>query len=155
FGDRDFLPPRSLLADEIHLYAHIQGAQIGYALRRLLARAELNARPDDVRPARPLAIGMSATLGQPAEVWKKLTGATAVLAIAPDSAAPLAGGAPELTENPRGREYFYFIQPEVESLGKLVAGSSTTIQALMCLAHGMRRRPGERGGYRGLAFFDS
>jgi hypothetical protein len=66
FGDRpEFLRPRAILADEIHLYSHIQGAQIGYALRRLFARCELNARPGDVRPPRPLAVGMSATFGEP------------------------------------------------------------------------------------------
>jgi hypothetical protein len=47
------------------------------------------------------------------------------------------------------------VQPEIESRGQFIAGESTTIQALMCLAHGMRRRPGARGGYRGLVFFDS
>lgn len=145
FGDRDgFLPPRALVADEVHLYSHIQGAQVGYALRRLLARAELNARFGE---ARPLAVGMSATLGRPAEAWGRLIGRTEVGEIAPVPA--------EVSVNPRGREYFYFVQPEVESHGRLVAGGTATIQALMCLAHGMRRRPGDRGGYRGLVFFDS
>src|SRR5262249_16088696 len=60
FGDDPaFTPPRAILADEIHLYSHIHGAQVGLTLRRLTARAELNAR--GVR--RVLAIGMSATLG--------------------------------------------------------------------------------------------
>ena len=34
-------------------------------------------------------------------------------------------------------------------------GASTTIQSLMCLAHGMRRRTGAEGGFRTLAFLDS
>src|SRR5207237_421687 len=84
FGDRpDFVPPRALLADEIHLYSHVQGAQIGYTLRRLLARCELNARPGDPRPARPLAVGMSATLGEPSAVWGQLTGRGDVPEITP------------------------------------------------------------------------
>ncbi len=148
FGDDNgFPPPRALVADEIHLYAHIAGMQVGYALRRLLARAALNA-PD--RPP-PLAVGMSATLGRPAEVWNSLIGRTDAVEIRPteDPADK------ERDSNPQAREYFYFVQPVVESRSKRVPGVATTIQALMCLAHGMRRRPGDRGGYRALAFVDS
>jgi hypothetical protein len=144
FGDDEgYPPPRALLADEIHLYAHIHGAQVGYALRRLIGRAALNAV--DAPPM--LAIGMSATLGDPAASWARLVGR-------PD-AALLTPSPEEKTVNPRGREYFYFVQPEVESRGRDVAGASTTIQALMALAHGMRRRTGGEGGYRSLAFLDS
>lgn len=60
FGDlAPYRPPRAILADVIHLYTHVHGAQVGYALRRALARWALNAPHD---PS-PLAIGMSATLG--------------------------------------------------------------------------------------------
>jgi hypothetical protein len=150
FGDAQGVdPPCALLADEIHLYAHVHGAQVGYALRRFLARAWVNARARDPAARRPLAVGMSATLGEPAAVWGALTGRPgAVTRLAPQGEA-------ETATDPQGREYFYFVQPEVESRGQLIAGESTTIQALMCLAHGMRRRPGDRGGYRGLVFFDS
>src|SRR3546814_4967224 len=72
-----------------------------------------------------LAIGMSATLGDPAEAWRRLVGRDEVFLLAP--------AANERTSNPRGREYFYFIQPEVESRGQDIAGASTTIQSLMCL----------------------
>src|SRR6185503_18297527 len=51
--------------------------------------------------------------------------------------------------------YFYLVQPEVESRGRDVPGASATIQALLCLAHNLRRRPADRGGFRGLVFFDS
>jgi len=144
FGDRtEFAPPRAVLADEIHLYTHIHGSQVGYALRRFLARAALNA--DHAPPA--LAIGMSATLGRPASVWGALTGRAQVVEIRPEP--------DEREPNPRAREYFYFVQPEVESRGKDIAGAATTIQSLMCLAHGMRRRTGAGGGYRGIVFLDS
>ena len=144
FGDDDgFAPPRALLADEIHLYSHVHGAQVGYALRRLAARARLNA--PDAPPM--LAIGMSATLGDPAKSWGRLVDRGDVATLTPTPA--------EKKPNPKGREYFYFIQPEVESRGKDVAGNSTTIQALMALAHGMRRRTGDEGGFRSLAFLDS
>ena len=150
FGDEPSVPgPRAVVADEIHLYSHIHGAQVGFTLRRLLARCELNARQTSGDPCRPLAVGMSATLGQPTQVWSALTGrdVSAVTEITPLTS--------ERRPNPRGREYYYFVQPEVESRGVPVAGESATIQTLMVLAHGMRRRPGDRGGYRGIVFFDS
>src|SRR3546814_18430703 len=43
----------------------------------------------------------------------------------------------------------------VESRGQDIAGASTTIQSLMCLSHGMRRRSGKEGGFRSLVFLDS
>jgi hypothetical protein len=144
FGDDPgHAPPRALLADEIHLYTHIHGAQVGLALRRLAHRAE-SAVADG--PAM-LAIGMSATIGDPALAWGRLIGRDDVRVIRP---RPEDGRL-----NPRGREYFYFAQPEVESRGADIAGASTTIQALMCLAHGVRRRTGTDGGFRSLVFFDS
>lgn len=144
FGDDPrFAPPRALLADEIHLYTHIHGAQVGIALRRLAGRAETSGR--DTRPM--VAIGMSATISDPAEAWGRLIDRNNVRTIRPESV--------ELEANPRGREVFYFIQPEVESRGADIAGASTTIQSLMCIGHGLRRRTGIEGGYRGLVFFDS
>ena len=144
FGDDPrFAAPRALLADEIHLYTHIHGAQVGMALRRLAARAETSG--SDSRPL--VAIGMSATISDPAEAWGRLIGRGNVAVVRPEPG--------ELLANPRGREVFYFIQPEVESRGADIAGASTTIQSLMCIGHGMRRRTGEDGGYRSLVFFDS
>jgi hypothetical protein len=143
FGDRDgWVAPRAVLADEIHLYSHVHGAQVGYALRRLAARS---ARNSDGRPA--LAVGMSATLGDPAAAWAQLIGRDDVELITPSAG--------ERQSNPRGREYFYFLQPEAESRGQDISGASTAVQGFMCLAHGMRRRTGRDGGYRGLVFLDS
>lgn len=144
FGDDPaFAPPRALLADEIHLYSHVHGAQVAFALRRLAARAEINRDP-----AVPmLAIGMSATLGDPKAAWARLIGRQKVSLLTPTEQ--------EKVPNPRGREYFYFIQPEVESRGQDIAGASTTLQTVMCLAHGMRRRTGKNGGFRTLVFLDS
>ncbi|WNG26291.1 DEAD/DEAH box helicase [Cystobacter fuscus] len=140
---RTHAPPRALLADEIHLYSHVHGAQVGWMLQRFLARCRLNGEP------RPLAIGMSATLGEAARVWGDLCGRAA------EDVHHIGPREGERGDNPRGREYFYFVQPEVESRNKDVAGAATTIQSLMLLAHGMRRRTGGEGGFRGLAFFDS
>lgn len=139
FGDGG-VGPRCILADEIHLYTHIQGAQIGYGLRRLLGRCALNADA-------PIAVGMSATLGRPAHVWGQLVGGSEPALIEPRPS--------ERKPNPKGREYFYFVQPEVESRNRDVAGASTTIQAAMALAHNMHRRHGSEGGFRGIIFVDS
>lgn len=144
FGDDPSLsPPRAIVADEIHLYSHIHGAQVGYALRRLLGRCLYNATSD----LSPLAVGMSATLGNPSESWGRLVGREEIEVISPNAG--------EASENPRGREYFYFVQPEVESRGLDIAGASSTIQSLMCLTHNMRRRRGKDGGFRSLVFLDS
>jgi hypothetical protein len=145
FGDHASrcAPPRALLADEIHLYAHIHGAQIGWTLRRLLWRCRVNGEQ------RPLAIGMSATLGDPVRAWADLSGHEL------DHVTHIGPTDSERVENPRGREYFYFVQPEVESRGKDVAGTSATIQSLLLLSHGMRRRSGNEGGFRGVVFLDS
>lgn len=144
FGDdKRFSPPRALLADEIHLYTHIHGAQVGLTLRRLAARAQIN----DANAKPMVAVGMSATIGDPALSWGRLIGR--------DDVATIQPSADETDLNPRGREIFYFIQPEVESRGSDIAGASTTIQSLMCIAHGMRRRTGDEGGFRSLVFFDS
>ena len=144
FGDREgWAPPRALLADEIHLYSHIHGAQVGYAFA-VAARSARNAGG-----AKVLAIGMSATLGDPAMAWGRLIGRDDVQPITPDTVAG------ERRPTRRGREYFYFVQPEAESRGHDISGASTTVQSFMCLAHGMRRRTGRQGGYRGLVFLDS
>ncbi|WP_443147528.1 helicase-related protein [Prosthecomicrobium sp. N25] len=143
FGDvAGFAAPRALLADEIHLFSHIHGAQVGHTFRRLIHRAKSNSDG-----AQPLAIGMSATLGDPAIAFGRLIDCSTVTAIRPEEG--------EADTNPRGREYFFFVQPEIESRGNDIAGASTTIQAVMCLAHGMRRRTGKAGGYRSLVFLDS
>ena len=143
FGDDPaFAAPRAFVADEIHLYSHVHGAQVGATLRRLVARAESNARGRGM-----IAIGMSATLGDPRAAWARLVGRECAPALTPEAS--------EKAPRPRGREYFFFVQPETESRGKGVAGASTTIQALMCLSHGMRRRTGKAGGFRSLVFLDS
>jgi len=144
FGDDpDWAPPRALLADEIHLYTHVHGAQVGLALQRLAARTRLNDQDD----RELVAIGMSATIGDPALAWSRLIGRNNAKVIEPS--------AEDRVRNPRGREVFYFLQPEIESRGADIAGASTTIQALMCLSHGVRRRTGTEGGFRSLVFFDS
>jgi hypothetical protein len=148
FGDEpSYAAPRAVLADEIHLYSHLHGAQVGYALRRLITRSELNRREHESSPMSTLAIGMSATLSRPDDVWGALCGRDRVAIIRPEDG--------ERRPNPRGREYFFFVQPEVESRGHDIAGASTSIQTLMCLAHGMRRRSGDDGGFRGIVFLDS
>ncbi len=145
WGDVITRPPRAMLADEIHLYSLIAGAQVGFALRRLLARAAAN------EPMAPpmLAIGMSATLGDPVRTWATLIGRERA------DVSKFGATDDERRPNPRAREYYYFVQPEIESRGAPIKAASTTIQTLMCLAHGMRRRTGRTGGFRSLVFLDS
>jgi hypothetical protein len=146
FGNNDFSPAKAILADEIHLYSHIHGSQVGYTLRRVLQRSEEEMAKNGLNK-KPLAIGMSATLGSPRFVWKNLVGRDNSQLITPEKNEKLI--------NPKSREYFIFVQPEIESRGADIAGTSTTIQSLMCIAHGMRRRASETGGYRSLVFLDS
>lgn len=141
FGD-GAIGPRAMLADEIHLYAATHGAQVAQTFRRLLNRMRVNGGG-----AEPIAIGMSATLGEPGEAFGRMLGREAAAVIRPLPE--------EASANPRGREYFYFIQPEIESRDRDVAGAATAIQSIMALAHGMRRRTGDEGGYRSLVFLDS
>src|SRR5207248_848363 len=120
FGDGVRQGPRALVADEVHLYSHTHGAEVGYALRRLLARAESSGNSSAI------AVGMSATLSEASKVWGTLCGRSEIVELTPEKQ--------ERRPNLRGREYFFFIQPEVESRGRDVAGAATTIQSLMCIA---------------------
>lgn len=145
FGDTHLPPPKAILADEIHLYSMIFGSQFAYTLRRALFRLQVNDPDGRI----PLAIGMSATLSSPRKLWADLTGKARkdIVHVEPHGS--------EMLDNPNGREYYYFVQPEVESRGRDIAAASTTIQTAMCLAHNMRRRTADQGGYRSVVFMDS
>jgi len=145
FGDLQFSPPKAILADEIHLYSMTMGSQFAYTLRRTLYRLQSNSTNN----MPPLAIGMSATLSEPCILWSELTGRSR------GDIHHVCPTANESEKTPVGREYYYFMQPEIESRGKDIAGASSTIQNVMCIAHNMRRRTGKQGGYRSVVFMDS
>ena len=145
FGDLKFSPPKAILADEIHLYSMTMGSQFAYTLRRTLYRLQSNSANN----IPPLAIGMSATLSEPCILWSELTGRNR------GDTHHVCPTENESEPTPVGREYYYFMQPEIESRGKDIAGASSTIQNVMCIAHNMRRRTGKQGGYRSVVFMDS
>ncbi len=147
-----FTPPRALVLDEIHLYDTTHGAQIGMLVRRLRHRLREAMREDDEDEwEEPLCIGMSATIGDPPRFWGELSGYDAhnVVDLSPSE---------EDRSLQTGRERLLFLQPETYSRGQRVGSASVAIQAIMCIAHNMVRRPsvdGEAPKHRTLAFQDS
>jgi hypothetical protein len=147
-----FTPPRALVLDEIHLYDTTHGAQIGMLVRRLRHRLREAMREDDEDEwEEPLCIGMSATIGDPPRFWGELSGYDShdVVDLSPSE---------EDRSLQTGRERLLFLQPETYSRGQRVGSASVAIQAIMCIAHNMVRRPSVDGGapkHRTLAFQDS
>lgn len=144
------MPPRAVVVDEIHLYDSIHGAQVTRLVHRLRHRLEQAMKVAPNRPGerqwrRPLLIGMSATIGEPSQFWRRFTG------------LPVTTFTPSDQDyEPSGRDYTIFIRPEAESRGKHVSPASVTIQSLMVLMHNMRKRKLPSGPkYRGLVFVES
>src|SRR5205823_1383846 len=113
-----FCAPRALVFDEIHLYDTTHGAQVGALLRRLRNRLGHALTAERSGWQEPLAVGMSATIGDAAGFWQKLSGVPAVDALEPADAD--YGG-------PQGRDYFLFVRPETYSRGKRVGEASAAI----------------------------
>lgn len=155
-GAARFTVPRAVVFDEIHLYDTTHGAQIGMLLRRLRNRLNRGMASAAAGWAHPLVIGMSATIGDPADFWERLTGLPGglITALNPE---------PGDMEAAQGREYFLFIRPEGYSRGKLVGDATVAIQTVMALAHNLRRRGPQWNGaqlrepakHRALVFQDS
>lgn len=150
-GAPPFTPPRAVVFDEIHLYDTIHGAQIGMLIRRLRHRLFRAMAGAGDGWHYPLMLGMSATIGNPRAFWSELSGL-------PDGLITPIVPEPADLEAAQGREYFLFIRPESYSRGKLVGDASVAIQAIMSLAHNLRRRAPSRNEpakYRTLVFQDS
>ena len=150
-GAPAFLPPRAIVVDEIHLYDSAHGAQVGMLLRRLRHRIGVAMATVSHDWRHPLVIGMSATIGAPGKFWSELSGLPPHLV---SEITPL----PNDFEAGRGREYFLFIRPENYSRGKFNGDASVAIQAIMSVAHNMRRRgPSDEAlaKHRTLVFQDS
>lgn len=149
--------PRAIVLDEIHLYNGIHGSQIASLLRRYqhrLDQAMFAARRDlpvSQQWTKPLILGMSATIGQPAQFLADLTG------LYPNRVRALVPTEEDL-DPAQGREYFLFIRPESYSRGYRVGDASAAIQTIMTIAHNMPRRA-ETGRdpakHRSLVFQDS
>lgn len=147
-----FAAPRAVVFDEIHLYDTIHGAQVGLLIQRLRHRLrEAMKRDVETGWEYPLVVGMSATIGDPAHFWSRLSGV-------PESHVKEIAPQQDDLEAAQGREHYLFIRPETYSRGKLVGDASAAIQSIMVLSHNLRRRAAEGTApakFRSLVFQDS
>jgi DEAD/DEAH box helicase domain-containing protein len=97
---------RYVIVDEMHVYRGIFGSNVSNVLRRLLRLCELNH-------SRPQVIACSATIGNPTELFEKLTGRT-----------------PQLIDDdgsPSGmRTFVFFNPPEIAPQTRLSANAATS-----------------------------
>lgn len=148
--------PQAVMLDEIHLQTGSKGMQIGYLMRRLIARlcenrvAREAAREGYGHPQQELnpllVLGLSATIYEGDDFLSRLTGVprTSTTRIAPEEALDeiLLGDA----------EHLLFVKAEGGKPGPL----STLIQTAMLAVHGYPQPPaGEREPYRTFGFADS
>jgi DEAD/DEAH box helicase domain-containing protein len=106
---------RVIVLDEMHVYRGVFGSHVGNVIRRLLRLCEW-------RNARPQVIACSATIGNPGELFRKLTGRSARL----------------ITEDgsPKGRKTFVFWNPpRLEDQARQSSNvTSSEIVATLCEA---------------------
>lgn len=113
---------RLIVIDELHVYRGVFGSHVANVLRRLLRLCEWHR-------ARPQIIACSATIGNPEELFHKLTGHDATL-IADDGA-------------PRGRRTFVFWNPATEKERMSLSPNRVTSEMVSTLAE---------SGSRSIAF---
>lgn len=112
---------RMIVIDEMHVYRGVFGSHVANVLRRLLRIAEWHR-------ARPVVIGCSATIGNPGDLFRKLTGREPVVIDGDGS--------------PQGRRTFVFHNPP-EVGGKRLSSNVATSEMVATLAE---------AGLRTLAF---
>lgn len=109
---------RLIVIDEMHVYRGVFGSNVGNVVRRLLRLCGWHR-------TRPQIIGCSATIGNPEELFKKLTGRTPTL-IDEDG-------------SPSGRRTFVFWNPPELGNGQRLSANVATSEILASLAEtGMR-----------------
>jgi len=113
---------RLIVVDELHVYRGVFGSHVANVLRRLLRLCEWHR-------ARPQIIACSATIGNPEELFRKLTGREATL-ISDDGA-------------PRGRRTFVFWNPATEKERMSLSPNRVTSEMVCTLAE---------AGLRSIAF---
>ncbi len=113
---------RLIVVDEMHAYRGVFGSHIGNVLRRLLRLCEWHH-------SRPQIVGCSATIGNPRELFERLTGRTPVV-IDEDG-------------SPSGKRTFVFWNPPEIGEGQRLAANLATAEILTSLAE---------NGLRTLAF---
>jgi hypothetical protein len=151
---RQLCVPQFVMLDEIHLQTGSKGMQVGYLLRRLIARLQENRRGQEQglvgyghreQPRVPLiAAGLSATIHQGEDFFSRLVGIPRknVTRVAPDDASGelISGDA----------EHLLFVKAE-DVRGTL----SSLIQTTMLLVHGYPQPPNGAVPYRTFGFADS
>jgi len=113
---------RLIVIDEMHVYRGVFGSNVGNVIRRLLRLCEWHR-------TRPQIIACSATIGNPEELFQKLTGRTPTL-IDEDG-------------SPSGKRTFVFWNPPELGNGQRLSANVATSEILASLSE---------GGMRSLAF---
>jgi DEAD/DEAH box helicase domain-containing protein len=109
---------RMIVLDEMHVYRGVFGSNVGNVLRRLLRLCEWHR-------ARPRIVACSATIGNPREVLKQLTGREAVLV--------------DEDGSPHGKRTFVFWNPPEIGEGKRLSANVATSEILASLAEAGQR----------------
>ena len=109
---------RLIVLDEMHVYRGVFGSNVGNVLRRLLRLCEWHR-------AKPRIIACSATIGNPREVFRQLTGREAIL-VDEDGA-------------PHGRRTFVFWNPPEVGEGRRLSANVVTSEILTRLAEADQR----------------
>lgn len=109
---------RVIVLDEMHTYRGVFGSNVGNVLRRLLRLCEWHR-------SRPQIIACSATIGNPIEVFRELTGRDAEL-IDDDG-------------SPHGRRTFVFWNPPEVGEGRRLSANVATSEILATLAEAGQR----------------
>ena len=104
---------RLIVLDEMHVYRGVFGSNVGNVLRRLLRLCEWHR-------AKPQIVACSATIGNPREVFRQLTGREAVLV--------------DEDGSPHGRRTFVFWNPPEVGEGRRLSANVTTSEILTTLA---------------------
>ena len=113
---------RLIVVDEMHVYRGVFGSNVGNVIRRLLRLCEWHK-------TRPQIIGCSATIGNPLELFQKLTGRSATLV--------------DDDGSPSGKRTFIFWNPPELGNGQRLSANLATSEILTSLAE---------SGSRSLAF---
>lgn len=142
FGLGKFCVPRFIMLDEIHLQSSITGMQVGFLIRRLLQRINHHRQRSGAQD-RIQIIGLSATISEPRQFFKELTGIRQRIAVESPRDPE------EMTAS--GSEYLILLQPPQHAEAQVL---STMIQGAMCLIHNM---PQPRDGhlYQTFGFVNS
>lgn len=115
---RFFKSLRLIVVDEMHVYRGVFGSHVCGVLRRLLRLAEWHK-------ARPQIIACSATIGNPGELFEKLTGRRAELI--------------EEDGSPRGKRTFVFWNPPEVGEGQRLSSNIVSSELMVGLAENGQR----------------